>query len=157
MAIDPQLFAQAQGTFNSIRILKGQTTAIATCDREGQPNVAPIGSMRVVNADTVHVLHGMLPRTMKNLEANPRATFSVTVPMTLWGIIGMIGSRRDAAGGYRLYCRFEGVDTDPDAISQEVQAILRRVPLFLRRQFRKFCDANLRRVLKFKIIDLRVT
>ncbi len=157
MAIDPQLFAQAQGTFNSIRILKGQTTAIATCDREGHPNVAPIGSMRVVDADTVHVLHGMLPRTMKNLEDNPRATFSVTIPMTLRGIMGMIGSGSDAASGYRLYCRFEGVDTDPNAVSEEVQAILRRVPLFLRGPFRKFCDGNLKRVLKFKILDLRVT
>jgi hypothetical protein len=157
MAIDPQLFEQAKTAFNSIRLLKGQTVAIATCDDSSHPNVAPIGSMRVIDDQTVYVLHGLLPRTVKNLEVNPRAAFSVTLPMNMKTLISMIRSGDNAPSGYRLYCEFEGFEDDKSAVSAAVQAIQSRLPFFLRGLFRKFCDKNLRRLMRFRILELRAT
>src|SRR5512145_1300058 len=157
MNADPQLFQQAQAAFNSIKVLKGQVATIATCDSQGLPNVAPIGSMRIVDSNTVHVLQGLLPRTMKNLGSNPRAAFSVTLPTTWATALSMLRSGDDAPMGYRVYCELESIEDDVAAVKLEAQKILGRVPRWLRGSFARFCDKNLRRLLKFRITEIRPT
>jgi hypothetical protein len=157
MNIEQHLFQQAQAAFNSIKIMKGQITSIGTCDSEGHPNVAPIGSMRIVDANTVHVLQGFLPRTIKNLESNPRAAFSVTLPTTLGSLISMFRSGDDAPVGYRVYCELTSIEDDNATVKMEAQELLRRVPWLVRRPFKRFCDKNLKRLLKFKILAIRAT
>jgi predicted pyridoxine 5'-phosphate oxidase superfamily flavin-nucleotide-binding protein len=157
MSIDPQLFHQAQTAFNSIKVMKGQVATIATCDTLGHPNVAPIGSMRVVDFNTVHVLQGLLPRTMKNLQSNPRAAFSVILPMTLGSALSMFRSGNDAAIGYRVYGELTSIEDDQAAVKLEAHDIVKRVPYLLRGAFTRFCDKNLKRILKFRILEIRAT
>lgn len=151
------MFEQAKAAFNSIKILKGQIATMATCDPLGRPNVAPIGSMRVVDSNTVHVLQGLLPRSMKNLETNPRAAFSVILPMTLGSVITMLRSGKDAPSGYRVYCELERIDEDASVVKTAAQGLQNRVPFFLRRPFAQFCSKTLKRLLVFKILEIRPT
>lgn len=157
MHSDPELFRQAQAAFNTLKITKGQITTIATCDEQGNPDVAPIGSMRVVDEKTVHVLQGFLPRTMKNLERNPRAAFSVTLPATLGTLISMFGKGADAPSGYRMYCEFCGMEESRESIMAEAREISSRVPWVMRKGFRRFIDQNIKRLLTFSIREIRVT
>ncbi|MGC4065027.1 MAG: pyridoxamine 5'-phosphate oxidase family protein [Polyangiaceae bacterium] len=121
MSVDPMLFERAARAFNSIEVSKGQVVSIATCDQEGHPDVAPIGSMRVVDHETVHVLQGFLPRTMKNLEVNPEAAFSVTVRSSVIADVlnGVRGT--SAPMGYRLYGHLESVDEDRAVVAAETR------------------------------------
>jgi hypothetical protein len=151
------LFEPAQKAFNTIRIMRGQLTSIATCDVEGNPNVAPIGSMRVVDSSTVHVLQGYLPRTIRNLKANPKAAFSVTLPLTFGTIFSMLRSPSDAPGGYRVYCELTSIDDDRVAVEEETKASLRRMPWVLRGAFARFCEKNLKQLLRFRILEIRPT
>jgi predicted pyridoxine 5'-phosphate oxidase superfamily flavin-nucleotide-binding protein len=155
--MDPALFERAARAFNSIEISKGQVVNIATCDKDGRPDVAPIGSMRVIDHQTVHVLQGFLPRTMKNLEANPLAAFSVTLRSSVISDVlnGLRGTT--APMGYRLYGQLESVDDDRSIVAAEAREIVKRAPWFFRKAFTAFCDKNLRRRLKFRIVEVRVT
>jgi hypothetical protein len=157
MSVDPTLFERAASAFNSIEVSKGQVVSIATCDSEGHPDVAPIGSMRVVGHEVVHVLQGFLPRTMKNLEVNPRAAFSVTLRSSVLSDVlnGIRGT--NAPMGYRMYGELESIEEDRAVIAAETREIVKRAPWFLRKAFAGFCEKNLRRLLKFRIVDVRVT
>jgi hypothetical protein len=150
-------FEQAKAAFNSIKIFKGQIATMATCDSLGHPNVAPIGSMHVVDSNTVHVLQGLLPRSMKNLKTNPRAAFSVNLPMTLGSVFAMLRSGDDAPSGYRIYCELERIEDDASVVKTAAQALANRVPFFFRRPFARFCDKTLKRLLIFKILEIRPT
>lgn len=158
MGIDPKLFEQAARAFNCIEVTKGQVVSIATCDHEGRPNVAPIGSMRVIDPNTVHVLQGFLPRTLKNLEHNPLAAFSVTLRKSVIAeLAGAIRKRDDEPLGYRLYGQLLGIDDNRDNVRAETREIVKQVPWFVRKPFASFCERNLRRLLTFGILDIRTT
>lgn len=156
MTGETQQITAARKAFNGIKILKGQSISIATCDRDGVPNVAPIGSMRIVDEETVHVLQGFLPRTFGNLRQNPRAMFSVCVRSSLWESLRFFRDRSDSALGYQVYCEYTGADDSKTAVQNESHAISNRVPFFLRGLFLKFCRHHLSRLLKFKIKEVRV-
>lgn len=144
----------AKAAFNHIKVTKGQYTSIATCDTEGNPNVAPIGSMRIVDDHTVHVLQGFLPKTMENLRSNPKATFSVCLPPRMLDFISLFNENKDCLG-YQVYCELEDIDASKDAVEREYRHIVDRVPRLLRRFFLKFCEKNLKQLLKFRIKEVR--
>lgn len=147
--------AAAQKAFNTINILKGQYTNIATSDSAGNPNVAPIGSMRVVDEKTVHVLQGFLPRTFHNLKQNPKAVFSVCLKQSVFGLITLFRDKEDDVMGYQLYGTLTHISDAPNDVAAETNALASRVPFFLRGPFRKFCDKNLKRLLTFTVDDVR--
>ncbi|MDJ0761430.1 MAG: pyridoxamine 5'-phosphate oxidase family protein [Myxococcota bacterium] len=145
----------ATKAFNEAKILKGQTVSIATCDNEGTPNVAPVGSMRIVDEHTVHVLQGFLYKTCNNLKQNPKATFSVCLRPKLSDTVSMFKSAPKDVLGYQLYCEYVGGDETKEAVAKERGEILYRAPVLFRGLFRKFCEKNLSRLLKFRILDVR--
>ena len=145
-------FEAVKKAFNGIRVTKGQYTGIATCDSEGNPNVAPIGSMRVVDENTVHVLQGYLPRTFSNLRQNPKATFSVCHKPKLFDVFK---DPDQTPLGYQVTCELVDIDEAETAVAAEYLQIVRRVPFLFRRSFIKFCEQNLKRLLKFKIVEVR--
>lgn len=154
----PLLFQQARNAFNSVRISKGQIATIATCDANGVPNLAPIGSMRVVDEHTVHVLQGSLPRTLRNLQMNPKAAFSVTLPLTTWGgLRSLFRSDTQEPLGYRIYCELMSIEEEPSLVQMEAREIAGRVPRLLRGGFLRFCNSNLKRLWRFRILEVRVT
>lgn len=145
----------AKNAFNNIKISKGQFMTIATCDSEGNPNVAPIGSMRVVNDKTVHVLQGFLPRTLKNLRTNPKASFSVVLGQSLLQSLLFFLSPKNKSLGYQVYCEFKGTDDKKETVERETNQLVNRVPFLFRGVFRKFCKKNLKQLLIFQITDIR--
>ena len=148
-------FEKLKAMFNGIRPLRGELVGFATHDPAGGPNIAPVGSMRVVDEHTIHVLQGMLPRTMTNLRKNPRAVFCVWKRPTLAGILKSVAGKEDACAGYRVYAQLiEEVD-DPDAIEREIRHILPRIPWVARSAMRQFFRKNLRKLLSFSIQDIR--
>ena len=147
---------KAKKAFDGIKILKGQSISIATCDGDGVPNVAPIGSMRIVDEETVHVLQGFLCRTFGNLKKNPKAMFSVCVNSSLWETIGFFKDRSSSVLGYQVYCEYTGADDSRTAVERESRLISNRVPFVFRGLFLRFCRNHLSRILTFKIKEVRV-
>ena len=148
-------FLGATKAFNTIRITKGQATSIATCDMDGNPNVAPIGSMRIVDQNTVHVLQGFLARTLSNLKSNPKATFSVCVPPSFRDIFTLFKKNEEGPLGYQVYCELTEMDESKEAVEREYRQLVNRAPRLLRGLFLKFCERNLKRLLRFKILEIR--
>jgi hypothetical protein len=149
-------FPKVQQAFNRIRPLSGQLVGMATCDPNGIPNIAPVGSMRVVDEETVHVLQGGLPRTMANLQTNPNVAFSVWLKPTLPGIMKSLNGKDEVCMGYRVYGTLTGSETDRSIVLQECQHILKRVPWFARKPMAKFFSENLKTLLRFSIREIRV-
>ncbi len=146
----------AKRVFNTLNVIRGDYTSIATADKSGNPNVAPIGSMRITDEGEVHILQGFLPQTMQNLEEHPKAVFSACARQSLLDMLLFFRKKEDSALGWRVYGTLTTVSDAKEDIEKEVAAISTRVPFFMRKPFRKFCDKNLRRVLKFSIDDIRV-
>ena len=145
----------AKNAFNTIKVLKGQYANIATCDEAGNPNVAPIGSMRIVDDETVHVLQGFLPRTMQNLRRNPKATFSVNLRPRVMDFLSVLRNKEDESMGYQVTCELMATDASTEAVVEEYRHIARRTPWLLRGAFMRFCEKNLKQLLKFKITEVR--
>jgi Pyridoxamine 5'-phosphate oxidase len=155
MKKDPETLAAAKKAINTAKILKGQYVSIATCDAQGVPNVAPIGSLRIVDENTAHVLQGFLFQSYKNLEGNPKAAFAVCFRPKLGDFFKLFkGSGQDAMG-YQVYGELLRVDDSQAAVEQEYRQMLPRMPFFLRRLFLRFCRANLKRLLAFQITGVR--
>lgn len=81
-------------------------TSLATCDRSGQVDVAPVGSAFVPPGDAIACLRGPLAKTRFNLGENPDAVFLVSdvsrtrlLKLFLTGTFG-------APYGYRVHARF---------------------------------------------------
>lgn len=155
MKKDPEKLAAAMAVFNTAKVLRGQHVSIATCDLDGWPNVAPIGSMRVVDDNTVHVLQGFLAQSYKNLERNPKAAFSITLRPKLSDFLSLFRPKEHAPMGYQIYGELTHIDDAKDAVEREYRAIATRIPFFLRPAFLRFCRKNLRRLLAFRITGVR--
>lgn len=140
-----------KSAFDSVKLIKGQVISFGTSDQQGSPNIAPVGSMRIVDNKTVHVLQGELGRTVKNLKNNPKAVFSVTSQPKLRDLL----NDKDGNLGYRVYCNFIGTEDSEGAIREESELLLNRIPFYLRRGFLKFIEANIKCLLKFEITDIR--
>jgi uncharacterized pyridoxamine 5'-phosphate oxidase family protein len=148
----------AKNAFNHINLLKDQYVSIATADRDGNPNVAPIGSMRIADDNTVHVLQVSLPKTIKNLRENPKAAFSVSFQHSMLDIRSWFSFFKGVGNstlGYQLYGTLTGISDKKEDVSKAVDALFPRVPFFIRGPFRKFCDKNMKRLLTFSIDDIR--
>ena len=155
MTKDPAKLAVATQVFNNAKLLKGQVTSIATCDAQGNPNVAPIGSMRVVDENTVHVLQGFLHQTNKNLEVNPKAAFSICLRPKLLDFRNLFKQKEEKPMGYQVYAELINVENSHEAVEREYRQLAHLAPFFLRGLFLKFCRKNLKRLLTFRITGVR--
>jgi predicted pyridoxine 5'-phosphate oxidase superfamily flavin-nucleotide-binding protein len=155
MNIDSNKFNAAKQAFNTAKIFKGQIVSIATCDTQGNPNTAPIGSMRIVNENTVHVLQGFLGKSLENLENNPKAAFSICLRQRVLSLSNLFAKSDKKVMGYRVYGELVEINDSQEAVKQEYQQLLRRVPWPFKGLFLKFCQKNLKRLLIFKITGMR--
>ncbi len=140
-----------------MKLIKGQLAHIATCDSEGRPNLAPVGSMRITENGNVHVIQGFLPKTFSNLKQNPKATFSVFKLPGVFGLFNLFLSNKDEALGYRVYCDFIEALDDQNTIEHETTEILKKFPWMFRKPFSSFAKETFKRVLVFKVKDIRAT
>ncbi len=140
---------------NKMKIMKGQVAHIATCDQNGQPNIAPIGSMRITNDGKVHVVYGYLNKTYSNLKMNPKATFSFFQISGMSGFLGFLREKEEGILGYRVYCDYvEAIDNEVK-LGNETAHILMKFPWLMRKPFGKFAKKNFKKVLVFTINDIR--
>ncbi|MBU2511374.1 pyridoxamine 5'-phosphate oxidase family protein [bacterium] len=145
---------KAKILLNKLRIIKGQVAHIATCDQNGQPNLAPVGSMRITNDGKVHVIYGYLKKTYSNLKTNPKATFSF---FQIPSFIGFFREKEEEILGYRIYCDFVEAINNEAGLEGETSQILKKFPWFLRKPFSKFAKKNFKKVLVFEIKNIRAT
>lgn len=148
---------KARDLMKKMKLMKGQIAHIATCDSEGKPNLAPIGSMRITDDGKVHVIQGFLPKTFHNLKQNPKATFSLFRMPGLTGFFNFFRTNDDEVLGYRVYCDFIEALDDSDSVQNESAKVLKKFPRILRRPFSSFAKENFKRVLVFKINEVRAT
>ena len=156
MKKDPETLAAARQIFNTAKVLRGQHVSMATCGPDGAPNVAPIGSMRVVDENTVHVLQGFLHQSFKNLERNPKAAFSICVRPKVLDLLRASKEKDDTPMGYQIYGELTRMDDSQEAVERECRLIGSRIPFLLRRPFLRFLRKNLKRLLTFRITGVRV-
>ncbi|HEY96739.1 MAG TPA: flavin-nucleotide-binding protein [Dehalococcoidia bacterium] len=57
---------------------KAQDYILATIDREGKPNSAPVGLARIVSQDQIMLVDHLMVKTRENIEQNPN------VAITFW-------------------------------------------------------------------------
>lgn len=50
---------------------------LATASKEGEPNVVPVGSVFLVDPETIWIGNQFMDATLKNLKENPRASLYV--------------------------------------------------------------------------------
>lgn len=55
---------------------------LATASRDGDPNVVPVGSVFLVNPETIWIGNQFMKQTVKNLQENPKACLYVWGPET---------------------------------------------------------------------------
>ncbi len=151
----PEMLAAAGQIFNTAKVLRGQHVSMATCGPDGVPNVAPVGSMRVVDENTVHVLQGFLHQSFKNLEWNPKVAFSICVRPKILDFFRTSRGKDEAPMGYQIYGELTQVDDSKDVVEQEYRFIGTRIPFFLRRPVLRFCRKTLKRLLAFRITGVR--
>ncbi len=148
-------FEMARSAFNGIRLRKWQLAYMATCDESGVPNIAPIGSMRIVDENTVHVLQGYLARTYSNLQKNPRAAFVVSLKPKFVEMLRLFSDRSDRPMGFRLMCEYLSCDESKELITQECRQISSRISFWFRKMFLRFAAGNIKRLLVFRINEIR--
>lgn len=128
-------------------------TSLATCDRSGQVDIAPVGSAFVPSRDTIACLRGPLARTRSNLAENPDAVFLVSnvsrtrlLKLFLTGTFG-------APYGYRIHARFREERPLDDA---EKRRLFRsRLGCLARGKGARRIAGLLRQVLVFDVREVR--
>ncbi len=139
---------------NKMRIMKGQVPHIATCDQNGQPNLAPIGSMRITNDGKVHAIYGYLNKTYSNLKENPKATFLIFQMPGLTRFFDLIREKEEILG-YRVYCDYVETINNEAKLGKETAHTLMKLPWLMRKPFGKFAKKNFKKVWVFRINEIR--
>jgi hypothetical protein len=93
------------------------TKSLATVDSEGNPNVCPCGSARMLDENKICALSGYFDKTLKNLKNNAKAVFLAERPLEQQFI-----AHFEQTGempypiGYRYYCTLTDISQDEKAI-----------------------------------------
>lgn len=56
---------------------KQRVVPIATSDKEGKPNVVPVGFAKVIDDETILIADVYLRKTRRNLEENPKMSITI--------------------------------------------------------------------------------
>ncbi|MBI5576155.1 MAG: pyridoxamine 5'-phosphate oxidase family protein [Deltaproteobacteria bacterium] len=126
---------------------------LATSDREGRVDIAPVGSTFLSSPDTIACLRGPLARTYSNLRENPEAVFLVSnVSRARWFRFFLTGEFR-APFGYRIHARLR--EERPLTEAEKDRILKKRFgPIARGRGARKIAD-TLRQILLFDVLEVR--
>ncbi|MFA6147460.1 MAG: pyridoxamine 5'-phosphate oxidase family protein [bacterium] len=128
-------------------------TSLATCDREGRIDIAPVGSAFLPSPDTIACLKGPLARTYANLRENPEAVFLVSnVSKARWFRFFLTGDFR-APFGYRIHVRLR--EEQPLGEADKDRLLKKRFGLFARGKGARRIAGTLRRILLFDVREVR--
>ncbi|MCU0861718.1 MAG: pyridoxamine 5'-phosphate oxidase family protein [Methanomassiliicoccales archaeon] len=61
-------------------VKSSKTFALATATKAGEPNVAPVGAVFLMDPETIWIGNQFMKATLENLRKNPRAALSVWTP-----------------------------------------------------------------------------
>ena len=91
--------------------------SLATVDNEGNPNVCPCGSARMLDENTICAVCGCFDKTLNNLKYNAKAVFLAYKPLDQEFL-----AHFEQTGemiypiGYRYYCTLTDISQDEKAI-----------------------------------------
>lgn len=64
------------------KFAKAEVFAVSTASKDGEPNVAPMKTVWLVDDETVWIVDNFMKKTLANLQENPRASIYVWGPET---------------------------------------------------------------------------
>ena len=93
------------------------TKSLATVDSEGNPNVCPCGSARMLDENKICAVCGYFDKTLKNLKNNAKAVFLAykTLDQEFSAHFEQTGEMLYPIG-YRYYCTLTDISQDEKAI-----------------------------------------
>jgi len=106
-----QLTEELIEAFNALRIVP-----LATADKNGVPNVAPMGAKAVAGPETILIMNNFMQKTLANVKENPKAA------VYIWG--------EGVKGCYQIKGDVEYVDSGEqfEAFRADVKARMPHVP-----------------------------
>ncbi|MFA5882024.1 MAG: pyridoxamine 5'-phosphate oxidase family protein [Eubacteriales bacterium] len=137
---------------NEIFNAKGGFISLATSDKEGETNIAPVGSVVFVDEQTLFMLRGPLKQTYKNLKENPNAVFMAVNPNLSNWLKFIFTGKFGASYGYRIYTRLRE-ETEID--SNHIKMAFKRYGVFARLKGARVIESTLKKVLVFDILNVR--
>ena len=127
--------------------------SLATKDKSGEVNIAPVGSAFIASDNTFRMLRGPLKQSYKNLQENQEAVFlAANISLAKWMRFFLSG-KFGASYGYRIYVRLKEEKEITDA---EKQKVLKECFGFIAglKGGRKI-GSTLNKILVFEIIKIR--
>ncbi len=106
-----QLTEELIEAFNALKVVP-----LATADKNGVPNVAPMGAKAVADPETILIMNNFMKKTIANVKENPKAA------VYLWG--------EGVKGCYQIKGDVEYVDAGEqfEAFKADVKARMPHVP-----------------------------
>lgn len=136
------------------KILHSRLSAVSlgTSDKNGEVDIAPVGSAFLVDDHTIAVLRGPLKKTYKNLQENPEAVFmAVNMAFSKWLKFFLTGEVECL--GYRIHTRFR---EEKEVTEDEKKNILRqRFGIFASSKGGTKVIGTIKKMLVFDIIKVR--
>ncbi|MFH1840662.1 MAG: pyridoxamine 5'-phosphate oxidase family protein [Candidatus Shapirobacteria bacterium] len=96
-------------TFKQKQLLAQENFALATCDKNGQPNAIAVGCAETVGGDLILITDNFMNKTKKNILENNK------VALAVWSKNGDEGYQFKGKADYLTSGEYkERVDNDPD-------------------------------------------
>ena len=94
------------------------TKSLATVDSEGNPNVCPCGSARMLDENKIYALCGYFDKTLENLKNNTKAVFLAYKSLDDQEFLDHFEQTGEMLYplGYRYYCTLTDMSQDEKAI-----------------------------------------
>lgn len=144
---------QAIANVNALLRSWSSYTSLATCDRGGHVDIAPVGSTFFPSPDTIACFRGPLAKTRSNLGENPEAVFLVSnvsrtrlLKLFLTGTFG-------APYGYRIHARFR--DEQPLDEAEKLRLFRSRLGWLVHGRGARRIAGLLHQVLLFDVLEVR--
>ena len=127
---------------------KSPSKALATTDKNGNPNVCLCGSAFMLDENTIIAASGFFDRTEKNIQETKKAVFmaSQQVKPEYWKHYEKTGEQQFPAG-IRFYCVLREMAND--------SPLLEKIKVRLKERVGNRIPDNLKKLLIFDIVEIR--
>lgn len=100
--------------------VKAQDYILATVDRDGKPNSAPVGLVKIVSQDQIMLVDNLMVKTRENIEQNPNVAITYWSDKDQYGYQLKGKARMETAGKFFgnsvKWIKEKGFPANPKAI-----------------------------------------
>ncbi len=128
-------------------------TSLATSDRGGRIDIAPVGSVFLPSPGTIGCLRGPMAASYRNLRENPEAVFLLSNVSRTRLLKLLVTGNFGAPFGYRVHVRLR--EDRPLEEEEKTRILRRRFGAFAQRKGSRRIARTLNRILLFDIREVR--